>query len=315
MRLSGWEWGLVYCALAWGTTFVLVKDTISSVSPAALVGWRFALSAACLLPWVVRRPNPWAHARESMALGAILLVLYTTQTAGLAYTTASNSGFITGLFVFFVPLLLLVFLRRPPTSVQWAAAALAIGGLWLLTGGSVGFNRGDALTLIAAVAYAAHLLATDAVAKRDADAVLLTFHQFWFCALGAFAVALFQGAPLQVPTAKAWGAVWFLALVPNLSAFFIQIEAQKRVPPLKVSLIFSLEPVFAALIAWTAGGEDFSGRKALGGGLILTAMIAGELGKSQAFERTTRAWGMSMLRPSAQRTVSLKPSGPADTTR
>lgn len=307
--------GLVYCALVWGTTFVLVKDTIVSVSPAALVGWRFALSAACLLPWVLRHPRPWSHAREGAALGALLLVLYWTQTAGLQFTTASNSGFITGLFVLFVPFFLLVFLRRPPTALQWTATALALAGLWLLTGGPAGFNRGDALTLVSAAAYAAHLLATDAVVRGEADAALLAFHQFWTCAAGAFALALLQAAPLGVPSPKAWAAVWFLALVPNLSAFFIQIKAQKSVPPLRVSLIFSLEPVFAALTAWAVGGEEFSAGKLAGGGLILLAMLAGELGKSQVFERTTRAWGMVMLRPSAPRTVSLKSSGPADTTR
>lgn len=278
------EAGLLYCSAVWGTTFVLVKDTIGDVAPAALVGWRFAISAACLLPWVLRRRRPSAHLKEGLLLGAILLVLYVAQTAGLAYTTASNSAFITGLFVVFVPLFLLLFSGRPPTRVQWAATGVALAGLWLLTGGASGFNRGDAMTLLAAVTYAAHLLATDAYVRGDADAVLLAFHQFWSCAAGALLVALAQGAPLGVRSPRAWGAVWFLALIPNLSAFFIQMKAQKSVPPLKVSLIFSLEPVFAALFAWTVGGEDFSGRKALGGGLILAAMVAGELSKLPALK-------------------------------
>lgn len=278
------EVGLLYCSAVWGTTFVLVKDTIGDVSPAALVGWRFAISAACLLPWALRRRRPSAHLKEGLLLGAILLVLYVSQTAGLAYTTASNSAFITGLFVLFVPLFLLVFAGRPPTKVQWAATVVALCGLWLLTGGASGFNRGDAMTLLAAVTYAAHLLTTDAYVRGDADAVLLAFHQFWSCALGAFLFALAQGDPLTVRSPRAWGAVWFLALIPNLSAFFIQIKAQKTVPPLKVSLIFSLEPVFAALFAWTVGGEPFSARKALGGGLILAAMVAGELSKLPALK-------------------------------
>lgn len=275
MTRARWlEAGLVYCAFVWGTTFVLVKDVIGTVAPASLVGWRFVLSAACLLPWVLRRPRLGAHLREGLILGAILLVLYLTQTAGLAFTSASNSGFITGLFVLFTPLFLFLFLRRPPTAGQWAATVLAVAGLWLLTGGPGGFNRGDALTLLAAMAYAAHLLATDAYVNTDVDPTLLAFHQFWVCGVGAFLVAASQAVPLGVPSGRGWAAVWFLALVPNLSAFLIQMAAQKSVPPLKVSLIFSLEPVFAALVAWTWGGEVLTPAKAGGGALIVAAMMA-----------------------------------------
>lgn len=289
MSRARWlEAGLVYCAFVWGTTFVLVKDVIGTMSPAGLVGWRFLLSAACLLPWVLKRPKPSAHLKEGLILGGILLVLYLTQTAGLAHTSASNSGFITGLFVLFTPLFLFFFLRRPPTRGQWAATALAVGGLWLLTGGPAGFNRGDALTLLAAMAYAAHLLATDSYVNSDADATLLAFHQFWVCGLGSFAVGASQSVPLGVPSAASWAAVWFLALVPNLSAFLIQMAAQKSVPPLKVSLIFSLEPVFAALVAWTWGGEFLTPTKAAGGALIVAAMMADALSQLPALKGRTK---------------------------
>lgn len=268
------ELGLVYCALVWGATFPLVKDVVGAMPPAALVGWRFALSAACLLPWVLRRPRPGAHLKEGLVLGAILLALYLSQTAGLVHTSASNSGFITGLFVLFTPLFLWLVRRKAPSGAQWAASGLAAAGLWLLTGGPAGFNRGDALTLLAAMTYAAHLLATDAYTRRDSDPVLLAFHQFWACAAGSFALALAGGTPAGVPTGRAWAAVWFLALVPNLSAFFIQLVAQKTVAPMRVSLIFSLEPVFAALFAWTIGGEPCTLSAAAGGALIVAAMTA-----------------------------------------
>ena len=268
------EWGLVYCSLVWGATFPLVKDVVGTVPPAALVGWRFALSALCLVPWVLRRPDPSAHLKEGVALGSLLLALYLSQTVGIVYTSAANSGFITGLFVLFTPLFLWLFRRKAPSGPQWAASGLAAGGLWLLTGGASGFNRGDALTLLSAMTYAAHLLATDAYTRRDSDPVLLAFHQFWDCSAGAFAVALLTGTPVGVPDGRAWAAVWFLALVPNLSAFFIQLVAQKSVAPMRVSLIFSLEPVFAALFAWTIGGEPFTAVSAVGGALIVAAMMS-----------------------------------------
>jgi len=270
--------GLFYAALIWGSTFFVVKGVLDDVHPLTLVSYRFLLSAACMFPFAARKPLR-RLAGEGMILGLILMVLYASQTVGLKYTTASNSGFITGLFVLFVPLFLLVFFRTPPGKGQWCAVALAIGGLWILTGGLSHVNRGDVMTLLAAMTYAAHILVTDRYVRRDADPVLLAFHQFWFCGLSCLLLGWLAGASFSVGTAKAAWVIVFLALFPNLSAFFIQILAQKHAPPLKVSLIFSLEPVFAALFAWTVGGEAFSGRKAAGGLLILAAMVLGELSR------------------------------------
>jgi drug/metabolite transporter (DMT)-like permease len=271
--------GLFYCACVWGATFYLVKGALDSVDPMALVAYRFLLSAALLLPWVLGRKNKLVLLKESAILASILGTLYLTQTVGLQYTSASNSGFITGLFVIFVPVFLLVFFDKPPTAVQWGASGLALAGLWLLTGGLGSCNRGDLLTIAAAVTYAAHLLATDKYVRADADVILLAFHQFWMTGLMALIAAVGFGRPLGIGSASAGWTIVFLAIVPTLSAFYIQMLAQKLTAPVKVSLIFSLEPVFAALFAWTLGGEAFMPARAAGGGLIVLAMISGELSK------------------------------------
>lgn len=273
------EAGLLYCAAVWGATFYMVKDALAGVDPVAMVAWRFLLSAACLAPVVLRRARPERHMKEAAILALLLLILYVSQTAGLAHTSASNSGFITGLFVIFVPLFLFLFMGKPPTALQWGSCALALAGLWLLTGGVASFNKGDAMTLLAAMAYAAHLLATDTYVRADADPLLLAFHQFWMTGAAALALAWGWGAPLSVASARSFWTIVFLALVPTLSAFYIQMEAQKRTAAVKVSLLFSLEPVFAAIFAWTLGGEVFAPARAAGGGVIVLAMILGELGK------------------------------------
>ena len=273
------DFGLFYCAAVWGATFYLVKDSLASVAPETLVAYRFLLSAALLLPWVARRRKKAKHMKEAAILAALLTILYVSQTIGLKYTTASNSGFITGLFVIFVPIFLLVFARKPPTRTQWAASALALGGLWLLTGGVDRLNHGDVLTLAAAVTYAGHLLVTDAVVRDDADSVLLAFHQFWMTGAMSLAIALLNRAPLSVASFGSARVIGFLALFPTLIAFYVQMVAQRSTSPLKVSLIFSLEPVFAAVFAWTLGGERFVPARAAGGALIVAAMILGELSK------------------------------------
>jgi len=204
------------------------------------------------------------------------MLLYVSQTAGLRWTTASNSGFITGLFIFFVPLFLLFSGNEKPNRGQWAAVALALCGLWTLTGGIGSVNRGDVLTLLAAMTYAGHLLATDRFVRGDADTVLLAFHQFWFCGLASLLLCGAMGSPMSVSDPAAWKTIIFLAVFPNLIAFYAQLVAQRWTPPLKVSLIFSLEPVSAAFFAWTLGGETFLMSRAVGGALIVAAMILGE---------------------------------------
>lgn len=271
--------GLVYCAAVWGATFYMVKDALSGVDPVAMVAHRFLLSALLLAPWALVRPTRGRHLKESLILAVLLFLLYTTQTIGLGFTSASNSGFITGLFVIFVPLFLLMFFRKSPTVVQWISSGLALLGLWMLTGGISSVNFGDVITLVAAATYAGHLLATDTYVRADADAVVLAFHQFWMTGLMALLYCLASGRSLAVRGDSAAGTIAFLAVVPTLSAFFIQMWAQKVTAPVKVSLIFSLEPVFGAVFAWTLGGEAFVPARAAGGGLIVAAMMAGELSK------------------------------------
>ena len=271
--------GLVYCAAIWGSTFYIVKDALAGVDPVAMVAHRFLLAAALLAPWALSRRARAKHLKESLILAVLLFALYATQTVGLGHTSAANSGFITGLFVIFVPIFLLAFLRQPPTPVQWGSSALALAGLWLLTGGVRSINYGDAITLVSAATYAGHLLATDRYVRADADPIVLAFHQFWMCGLMAVAWCAAAGRPLGVADEATSRVIMFLAVAPTLSAFFIQMYAQKTVPPVKVSLIFSLEPVFAAVFAWTLGGERFSPMSAAGGGLIVLAMMTGELSK------------------------------------
>ncbi|HNW44975.1 MAG TPA: DMT family transporter [Elusimicrobiales bacterium] len=279
--------GLFYCAAIWGSTFIVTKGALDVVDPVVMVGIRFIISAALLLPWVLRRKVKTAHMREGFFLSLFLTTLYLTQTTGLLYTSASNSGFITGLFIIFIPVFMYLFRREKPAPLQLVSAALAIAGMWLLTGGASGFNLGDALTLVAAAAYSVHLIVTDKYVKASADTVLLAFHQFWMVAALSFAIAFIKGAPLSVRGAGGWWVIIFLAVFPTLTAFFIQMLAQRHSEPFKVGIIFTLEPVFAAIFAWTWGGEQFIMVKALGGLLIVSGMIIGELAKLD-FKRVRR---------------------------
>lgn len=274
--------GLFYAAVIWGATFVVVQWTLTGVDAITMVGYRFLIAGTLLLVYLALKGKPllsnWPRA---LWLATILWSLYASQTIGLNYTTASNSGFITGLFVVFVPIFLITVFKRRPTVWEIVATLISLGGLWILTGGLRQINTGDALTLISAMTYALHLLYSDKYMKAGADPLLISCQQFLL--VGAFSLIFgwVTGRSFAItPVAVGW--TLFLALFPTLSAFVIQMFAQRFTSPLRVSLIFAFEPVFAAVFAWTIGGELFAWKSAIGGLLIFAGLVISGLGEKPA---------------------------------
>jgi drug/metabolite transporter (DMT)-like permease len=266
--------GLFYAAAIWGATFFLVKDALTGIDPVTMVAYRFLLAGVSLLIFLIATGRPIFRGLGRAAfLSVILWLLYIPQTVGLGYTTASNSGFITGLFVAFIPLFLKTIFKRTPTLMEVIASAVALIGLWILTGGLRYLNIGDSLTLVAAMTYALHVLYSDKYMKAGIDPYMISCQQFLLVGLLSLLTALVLDLPLDIRTSSAAWTVVFLAFFPTLSAFVIQMLAQKITSPLKVSLIFAFEPVFAALFAWTLGDEPFVLRRAGGGILIFAALI------------------------------------------
>lgn len=266
--------GLFYAAAIWGSTFIVVKSALTGIDPVIMVAYRFLLAGAVMVPFIL-----WSGRKlfdglgRALFLSVILALLYLPQTIGLKYTTASNSGFITGLFVFFIPLFLRTIFKRRPTVMEIVASVVSLLGLWILTGGLRDINIGDSMTLLAAMTYALHVLYSDKYMKMDIDPYVISCQQFLLVGLISLLVGVVMDLDFVVHSTEAIWAVVFLALLPTLSAFLIQMLAQKITSPLRVSLIFALEPVFAAVFAWTLGGEEFITHRALGGLFIFIALI------------------------------------------
>lgn len=278
MRQAISDLGLVYAAAIWGSTFFLVKDSLRSINPVTLTGYRFLLAALLMgIILKIARKNLSKHWKEGLLLGLFMWLLYIPQTIGLLYTSASNSGFITGLFVVFVPLFSFILFKTLPALSKLIAVFIAITGLFFLTGGFTSFNLGDGLTLVTAMAYALHILVTGIFMKRGRDPYVIAFQQFLTAGLLSVIISfLFQQSFSIDPIINIWIVV-FLAVFPTLSAFLIQMMAQRYTTAVKVAIIFALEPVFAAVFAWTLGGESFTKLNIFGGGLIVLAMIVSEL--------------------------------------
>jgi drug/metabolite transporter (DMT)-like permease len=273
------ELALVGIAAVWGLTFVMVQDAIELLPTMAFLAYRF-IPAALIVALIFHRrllALPAAGWRAGLVMGFFLTGGYIFQTLGLEETTASNAGFITGLFVVLTPILGAVFLRQAITAWAWAAACVAVVGLWLLSGSGGDFNlRGDGLVLLCAVSLAAHILATAGAVKRfDVGALLAV--QLGVVGLTCLAIGGLAGQ-LEAPEgATVWSALIVTSLVASALGFFVQSFAQQHAPPARTALILASEPAFAGLFGWLLNDERLTAAGWLGAGLIMAAIVAVEV--------------------------------------
>jgi drug/metabolite transporter (DMT)-like permease len=263
----------------WGLTFVLVQDAIARTPVMSFLSERFML-AAVLVALLARgrlRMLPAAGWRAGALMGVLLTVGYVLQTYGLQHTSASHSGFITGLFVVFTPLLGALVLGQRPTNVTLAGVVLSLVGLALLAGVGARLRPlGDGLTVGCALAFAVHILVT-ARATHDHPASALLAVQLGVCGLACTAVALGQGTLRAPAGATVWTALLVTAVFASAVAFFVQTAAQRYVAPERTALILAAEPAFAGLFAFLLKDERVSLTGWCGATLILGAILLVEL--------------------------------------
>lgn len=270
--------GLMFAAFSWGTTFIVVKNTLININPIILVGYRFLLASLIMFPFLIySKKNMLKNISKGFLLGIFLWLLYAPQTLGLKYTSASNSVLITGLFIVFVPFIGYFLFKKIPSVNQILAVGVAIVGFWLLTGGLHNINIGDVLTIITAASYAVHILIADKLVKNNFDPYILSFQQFLFVGLFSLLAGLLFKLPFNIGNSQILGVIIFLTIIPGLLAFVIQLVAQKYVSPIKVALIFAMEPVFGVLAAIIIGKETLLINKIFGGLFIVISMFIAEL--------------------------------------
>ncbi|HZW99833.1 MAG TPA: DMT family transporter [Trueperaceae bacterium] len=270
---------LVLITIVWGSTFVVVKDALATISAPLLLAGRFTL-AALALSWVgfdrrAIKPALW--------LGLLGFVGFATQTVGLGITSASNAAFITGLSVVLTPVVAAVFWRRPLLRRDYIAAVVGFVGLAVIATrhGLSAVNAGDLLILITAVSYAVFIVYLGEVG-RDVNANSLAFMQHVPMALLAWVwVAPNLGEIVTVPTST-WVAVAFLALVATAGVAVLQVHAQRVVPAQLAALVFGLEPVFAAVFAYALLGEVLGWRGVVGGVLLVAAIAYSQVAHARS---------------------------------
>jgi len=268
----------------WGSTFFLIRDLLDRVPTLDFLAVRFAIAAALLAliaPRSLAKLSTESRKR-ALVLGALYGVAQILQTAGLAHTAASVSGFITGMYVVATPLFAALLLRTRIGPLTWLAVALAAAGLGVLTleGFSIGY--GEAITLVAALIYALHIVGLGAWSKPD-EALGMSILQLVVIAVICLVATAPDGIVLPDNT-RDWLSVLYMAVFAGALALVAQTWAQAHLPPTRSAIIMSMEPVFAALFAVWLGGESAGIRMFFGGALVLTAMLLVEVGPRRKIE-------------------------------
>jgi len=273
------ELALVAIAAVWGLTFVMVDDAIRELPTLAFLAYRF-IPASLIVAIVFHRrlrALPAAGWRAGFVMGVFLTGGYVFQTLGMEETTASNAGFITGLFVVLTPVLGAIFLRQRVPVIAWAAAGVAMAGLWLVSGAGGELDmRGDGLVFICSISLAAHILATASAVRRYDVGALLAI-QLGVVGVITLVAGVLAGDLESPEGSTVWSALIVCSLVASALGFFVQTFAQQHAPPARTALILCAEPAFAGLFGWLLNDERLTATGWLGAALIMAAIVSVEL--------------------------------------
>lgn len=280
-------WLLIFATAIWGSTFVVVQDGIEQMSMLMFMGWRFVIA---LLVMIAMRPRALIMDgqtfRFGLWIGIALALGYITQTYGLLFTSATISGFITGMFVVLTPIAAGIVYRLKISASAWIGVLIATVGLATISLKGWSFGVGESWTLLGAAFFSFQIM----------------WLSRWATTTNAFSIAIVQVGTVMVifvvaglifdgyqtpPNAEVWFAIVFLAVFASAIAFFIQTWAQSHMDPTRAAVILSFEPVFAGIFGVLVAGDVLTWRIVLGGLLILVAIYLVELaprGKSEAVQ-------------------------------
>ncbi len=269
--------GLIAMTAVWGSTFVLIKDVVARMPVADFLAVRFVIAALAMLALFAR--PAWLLGRRQIMRGLLLGVVYGAgqllQTWGLALIAPSVSGFTTGMYVVFTPILALLLLGQRMAGIVWVAVLLAAAGLALLSLNGISVDLGVWLTLASAVLYALHIVLLGQWSRRGEAFGLSAVQMVAIAAVCLLATA--PHGPVLPPDPAAWIAVLYMALIAGAGAMLMQTWAQSHLPATRAAIVMTTEPVFAAAFAVLLGVDVLTWRMVAGGGLVLAAMYLVEL--------------------------------------
>ena len=271
-RLQMAPWALLTVSMAWGLSFVIMKDAIERQSVNNFLFTRFSLAVVVMIlirPQVLKLMNRDLVLR-GLAAGVFLGFGYIFQTLGLARTGAAITGFVTGLYIVLTPLFASILLRQRVSRFTWICIVIATIGLGLLSIHGFSVGLGELLTFISAIFYALHIIALSKWSSGR-DTYAMTIVQLAMCAVLS-GVASIPGGYSPPPDFGVWSVVVFTAVFATAIAFIIQTWSQAHMSATKVAVILTMEVVFAALFAIVFGSESLTLQSSIGGVMVVSAM-------------------------------------------
>jgi drug/metabolite transporter (DMT)-like permease len=266
---------LLLVGFVWGAAFVLMKDAIQEQPYMDFLATRFAVAAVAMFllrPVVASKLAP-GDLKYGAIAGVVLAFAYITQTIGLELTTASISGFLTGLYVVITPLLAWLVLKQKISLKISIGAVLAAIGLGVLSGAAttVEFQIGQIWLIVCAVLYAVHILVLGKFGQGR-DSYRFAMLQIAFVAIVTWVFALADGYQAP-PNGSVWFAIVFTALLSTVFAFWVQTWAQTIIEPSRVALLITSEVIFTAMLAVGVGQEPLTLTMVVGGSIMVVAML------------------------------------------
>ncbi|MGE7824075.1 DMT family transporter [Paenibacillus sp. NPDC093718] len=266
---------ILFITICWGSSYLFMKMGLDSLGEFNLIALRFGL--AFILAGVIFFPRlrqvNVKTIRYAMLLGFILFIMFTALTFGLKTTTTSNAGFLVSLTVVFVPLLHTFLFKKKIENKVVVSIVLALTGIALLTIQlPFTFKMGDLFCIAAALCYALHINLVSTAAQK-VDTLSLGILQLGFTGLYAFISSLLFEAPVWPSTTNSWIAVLVLSVVCTAVGFIFQTIAQKYTTAARTGLVFSLEPVFAALVGFWFAHEILNSNQYLGAALVFLSVV------------------------------------------
>jgi len=280
------EVGLGLAGVIWGGNFVLVKFAMGHMPPLYYLGLRFLVGAVVLAPFSVNRLKNLNRRGWLLGcgVGALLFAGFVLQTIGLRSTSPGVSGFLTGLYVIMVPVIIGLFTGRWPSPMVGLGVVVVAGGLAVLSlYGQLGFGWGEVLTLLATIFWALHILGVGYVSARF-SAIAFVQLQLSICAVLALMSSFAIERPALFPGWGTTGAVLWSGIMGGVVAYVLMALGQRYTPPTLAGVLMSLEAVFALVVSIIVGYDSLTLRIAIGFVLVFAGTTVARVGSEKAPE-------------------------------
>jgi drug/metabolite transporter (DMT)-like permease len=275
---------LLFIALIWGSTFIIIKEVVVKIDPLNFISYRFIVASVAIFPFVIIKKKLFCYesVKAGIILGVVMFSFFYFQTVALEYISASLTSFLTGLYIIFVPLLSIFVLRKKPYPTSVLAVIVSSLGLYIMSNGfKFQSEIGELFALLNAFFLAVHIILTDYYTRKFHPLALTAVQIFFTAAISTLFAAsrknFFTDFSLDFETIF---ALVLTGVFATVLAFFIQTKMQKYTTPTKAAILFTLEPVSGAFFGYLIGNEILFKKQYIGACFIIFAMIISEIGSA-----------------------------------